>query len=377
VTLYGVELSLGADAEEVASIVADELVAAARAGLSIVLTGGESPGRAYELAAEREPDWSAASLWWGDERCVPPQDERSNFRLARETLISRLQGAPREVQRIHGELGAERAAREYDDLLRGVSLDFVLLGLGPDGHAASLFPGQPTLDERDRRAIGGSVWAGITHVARSPYLLGISGFLFLYTVGSTVVYFAQTEIVGAAFATREARTEMLARMELATQVLTGAMQAFLTGRIIRAVGLSVALAVMPAVSVVGFAALGAAAWGMPALTVFVLLSVCRRATNFGLTNPAMEVLFTVVSREDKYKAKTFMETFVYRAGDQLAAWGYAGLAALGLGLSPIAWLTVPLSALFLALGLWLGAEHRARACEAPAPPPLDARGTCP
>jgi len=101
---------------------------------------------------------------------------------------------------------------------------------------------------------------------------------------------------------------------------------------------------------------------------FVLLSVCRRATNFGLTNPAMEVLFTVVSREDKYKAKTFIETFVYRAGDQLAAWGYAGLAALGLGLSAIAWLTVPLSALFLALGLWLGAEHRARAREAPAPP---------
>ena len=152
-TLYGVELSLGADAEEVASIVADELVAAARAGLSIVLTGGESPGRAYELAAEREPDWSAASLWWGDERCVAPEDDRSNFRLARETLISRLEGPPREVQRIHGELGAERAAREYDDLLRGVTLDFVLLGIGPDGHAASLFPGQPTLDERDRRAI--------------------------------------------------------------------------------------------------------------------------------------------------------------------------------------------------------------------------------
>jgi len=228
--------------------------------------------------------------------------------------------------------------------------------------------GRVALDERERRAIGGSVWAGITHVACSRYLLGIAGFLFLYTLGGTILYFAQTEIVGASFATREARTEMLARMELATQALTVVMQVFLTGRIIRAVGLSVALAFMPAVSVVGFAGLGAAAGGVPALTAFVLLSVCRRATNFGLTNPAMEVLFTVVSREDKYKAKTFIETFVYRAGDQLAAWGYAGLAALGLGLSAIAWLTVPLSALFLALGLWLGAEHRARAREAPAPP---------
>jgi 6-phosphogluconolactonase len=153
VTLYGVELRACADAEEVASVVADELVAAAREGHAIALTGGTSPGRAYELAAQREPDWSAASLWWGDERCVPPEDERSNFRLARETLLDGLEAPPREVQRIRGELGPEEAAREYDRLLRGVRLDFVLLGLGPDGHTASLFPGEPTLEERKRRAI--------------------------------------------------------------------------------------------------------------------------------------------------------------------------------------------------------------------------------
>ena len=152
-TLYGVELTLCDDAEEVASVVADELVAAARGASSIALTGGSSPGRAYELAAEREPDWSAASLWWGDERCVPPEDEHSNFRLAREQLLDRLEAGPREVQRIRGELGAAEAAREYDELLRGVQLDLVLLGIGPDGHAASLFPEQPTLDERERRAI--------------------------------------------------------------------------------------------------------------------------------------------------------------------------------------------------------------------------------
>jgi len=153
VTLYGVELVRCADAEEVASVVADELVAGARTGQSLVLTGGGTPGRAYELAAEREPDWSAASLWWGDERCVPPEDERSNFRLARENLLDRIEAPPREVQRIRGELGGEEAAREYDELLRGAQLDYVLLGLGPDGHAASLFPGQPTLQERERRAI--------------------------------------------------------------------------------------------------------------------------------------------------------------------------------------------------------------------------------
>jgi 6-phosphogluconolactonase len=153
VTLYGVELTVAADPEQAASLVADELVAAARAGNSIVLTGGTSPGRAYELAAEREPDWSAASLWWGDERCVPAEDERSNFRLARETLLDRLEAGAREVQRIRGELGAEPAAREYDELLRGTKLDFILLGIGPDGHAASLFPNEPTLEERERLAV--------------------------------------------------------------------------------------------------------------------------------------------------------------------------------------------------------------------------------
>jgi 6-phosphogluconolactonase len=153
VTLHGVELVRLADAEEVASFVADELVRAARAGSAIVLTGGESPGRAYELAAEREPDWGAAELWWGDERCVPPEDERSNFRLAREKLLDALSGEPREVHRIQGELGADEAAAAYDAELEGVRLDLVLLGIGPDGHAASLFPNQPTLEELSRRAV--------------------------------------------------------------------------------------------------------------------------------------------------------------------------------------------------------------------------------
>ena len=152
-TLYGVELSLCSDADEVASAVANELVERARKGHSLVLTGGGTPRRAYELAAEGEPDWSAASLWWSDERCVPPEDERSNFRLARESLLDRIQAPPREVQRIRGELGGEEAAREYDQLVRGTRFDYILLGIGPDGHAASLFPCQPTLEERERRAV--------------------------------------------------------------------------------------------------------------------------------------------------------------------------------------------------------------------------------
>ena len=210
---------------------------------------------------------------------------------------------------------------------------------------------------RERKPIGGSLWAGFTHLVRSRYLTAIAAFLLLYTFGSTVLYFAQTEIIGMYYTDRDARTAVLAQIELTTQVLTAVTQAFLTGRIIRVFGLPAALALMPVLSVIGFAAIGMSAWGVtPLLATFVALAVLRRAANFAVTNPSMEILFTVVTREDKYKAKSFIETFLYRAGDQIAAWGYAGLAAVGLGLAGISWVSVPLAITMVALAIWLG--HR-------------------
>ncbi len=203
---------------------------------------------------------------------------------------------------------------------------------------------------RDDEVIGGSVWSGFTHIMKSPYLLGICAFMLFYVFGSTVLYFAQSELVGKLYTTATARTTILARLELITQVLTVITQVFFTGRIIRWLGLAAALAILPAMSVLGFGAIGA----MAVFQVVAVFTVLRRATNFAIMNPAMEVLFTVVKREDKYKAKNVIETFVYRGGDQLAAWAYAGLAALGLGLAGISWVAVPLSALWLTLGVWLG-----------------------
>jgi len=152
-SVEGVDLVVAETDEGVASIVGRALADTARAGGAIALTGGHTPGRAYQLAAELEPDWSAASVWWGDERCVPPDDERSNYLLARENLFDRLATQPGETHRIRGELGADAAADEYDAELRGVRLDLVLLGVGPDAHAASLFPNIAALDERERRAV--------------------------------------------------------------------------------------------------------------------------------------------------------------------------------------------------------------------------------
>lgn len=206
---------------------------------------------------------------------------------------------------------------------------------------------------RDKDIIGGSMWAGFTHVVRSPYLLGICVFLILFTIGSTFLYFEQSDIVGHLYTSKTARTAVLARLELMAQVLTVLTQIFFTGRIIRWLGLAATLALLPAISIVGFGALGA----MPGITALAVFTVLRRASNFALTNPAMEVLFTVVKREDKYKAKNIIETFVYRGGDQIGAWTYAGLVALGLGLTAISYVAIPLSAVWLALGLWLGRKQ--------------------
>jgi 6-phosphogluconolactonase len=122
--------------------------AAAASGATIALTGGSTVGRAYERAAAACPDWSKASVWWGDERCVPPDDERSNYRLAKRALLDRLTGQP-EVHRIRGELPPGEAAGAYQLEITGVELDLLLLGLGSDGHMASLFPGSPQLGERE------------------------------------------------------------------------------------------------------------------------------------------------------------------------------------------------------------------------------------
>ncbi len=141
--------------DDPARAVGDLLAEQARRGGSIVLTGGSAPGPAYERAAELEPDWSRVTLWWGDDRCVPPNDGLSNYRLAKETLLDHLAVQPHEVHRIRGELDPAEAAAELDRALEGVELDFLLLGLGPDGHVASLFPGSPQLAVADRRAVSG------------------------------------------------------------------------------------------------------------------------------------------------------------------------------------------------------------------------------
>ena len=141
--------------DDPAAVVADLLVDAATAGGHLVITGGSSPRAAYEHAAARGADWSGVTVWFSDERCVPPDHESSNFKMANEALLSRLDRPP-QVLRMEGERGPDEGAAAYEDELRerDARFDLVLLGLGPDAHTASLFPGKPALQETQRFVAG-------------------------------------------------------------------------------------------------------------------------------------------------------------------------------------------------------------------------------
>lgn len=209
----------------------------------------------------------------------------------------------------------------------------------------------------DGAPLGTGAFSGLTLFARSRYLLGIAAFLLLFTVGSTFLYLAQARIVRASFADAGARTAFFAKADLLVNILTALIQLFFTGRILPAVGLGPTLALLPAVTAAGFFALAASA---TADTLFAV-QVIRRAAEFALVKPAREALFTVVPREEKYTAKSFIDTFVYRSGDALGA--LADRLVVFLGLSPLgfAWVFLPVAAVWIANALTLGRRQQALA----------------
>lgn len=204
--------------------------------------------------------------------------------------------------------------------------------------------------------IGGSVLAGITRALGSPYLLNVSAFLLLFAITSTFLYFEQAAIVSRSFTDRGAQTAFFATIDLLVNVLTLIVQIFLTGPLVLALGVTLPLALLPALTVVGFGVLALA----PALMAIATLQVVRRAADYAITRPAREVLYTVVSREDRYKAKSVIDTVVYRLGDQLGAWSVAGLRVGGLAGSQISLVVIPIAVVWLLNAVWLG-RRQARA----------------
>ena len=216
-------------------------------------------------------------------------------------------------------------------------------------------PGASTAATHDEAVIGGGALDGFRLALRSPYLLGICGYMLLYTIGSTFLYILQAQVVDATVDGAAAQTAYFAHVDIWVNGLTLVLQLFLTGRMMARLGVGLTLAALPLISVLGFAALGA----LPVLAAVVVFTVARRVTNYALSRPAREALFVPLDRSEKYKAKNLIDTAVYRIGDQIGAWSHALLMALGLGIGGIALCAVPLSALWLALSLWLGRRYRA------------------
>lgn len=208
-------------------------------------------------------------------------------------------------------------------------------------------------DATSARLIGGGILAGLARVARSPYLLAICLYILCLTVTATVVYFQQASIVRSAFADRTDKTAFFALVNLLVGLLTVLVQLLVTGRLLRWLSVAMVLSLLPLTVGAGLVGLAIA----PLLWVVVAFQALRRAANYALARPAREVLFTVVSREDKYKSKNVIDTVVYRGGDMMAGWAFSGLVALGLGLSAIAVTALPVAGFWLAIGIYLGREQ--------------------
>ena len=216
----------------------------------------------------------------------------------------------------------------------------------------------------DERRIGGGAWAGVSELVRSPYLLGLGAWVALLSLCATVLYLAQARVVADAVHGAGAQTRVFASVDLAVGLLTLATQVFATGRLLKRFGTGVAAGSLPAVYLVGFVVLALA----PGLMVVLVFQVAQRWANFALANPARQVFFTVVDREEKYKAKNLIDVVIYRGSDAASSWLFDSLQALGLKLGAIALCALPVAAGWLWLSLVVGRMHERRAAKLGAPP---------
>lgn len=201
--------------------------------------------------------------------------------------------------------------------------------------------------------IGGSAWAGLKAAVSSPFLLGISGYVLILAVVSTFLYFTRLAMVAEVGDDTDLRTTLFAQIDLITQLATLVLQLIVTGHLMKRVGVPITLALLPITVVLGMVGLAIAG----SLAVLIVFEAVFRAVQRAIMRPARETLFTVVSTEDKYKAKAFIDTFVYRGGDVVGAWTEGLIGRLSMGLMGLAALTIPLAVLWAVLGLWLGARQ--------------------
>jgi AAA family ATP:ADP antiporter len=240
-----------------------------------------------------------------------------------------------------------------------VAAGFLLLALAAAWWITRLRPevAQPGAAREEHAVIGGSAWQGLRSVARSPYLLAICGYVLILAVMVTFLYFTRLQMVAALGTDVDMRTTMFANIDLITQVTTLVLQLIVTGHLMKRLGVPMTLALLPLTAALGFVGLAI----VGSLAALIGFEAAFRAVQRGVMRPARETLFTVVPRADRYKAKAFIDTFVYRTGDLVGAQTEGLLGRLGMGLGALASVALPLAAAWMVLGLWLGRAQRARA----------------
>jgi AAA family ATP:ADP antiporter len=254
---------------------------------------------------------------------------------------------------------AEPIGRANLLLIAALLLEFaVLCAMRLESAADALKTNTPTSNTTVPReaALGGSWIAGLIMVARSPYLAGIALWVALLSLAGTFLYFQQASIVSALTDDPNKRTAIFAQIDLAVSLLTITVQFLATGKLIRRFGAGPAAAFLPLVFAAGFLMLALT----PMLWVVIAFQATQRAANFAISNPAREVLFTVVGREEKYKAKYVIDNVVFRGGDAASGWLFHALRGLGMELNAIALAAVPVALGWFALALALGRSHEKR-----------------
>ncbi|BDA77376.1 MFS transporter [Leptospira kobayashii] len=205
-----------------------------------------------------------------------------------------------------------------------------------------------------------SLFWGLLGMFRSPYLANAALYVFIYTATSSLIYFQQVHIFETGFSSTGERTSLLAKMDLIVNVSTLIIQILFTSRIIQFLGVSGALAALPIIGILGFGFLSV----FPSIALVFIIQITRRVGQFALAKPTREVLFTLVSKEDKFKAKNFMDTAVYRLGDQSGAWIHAFFSFVGMNPIQISMLGIGASLLWLWNGIWLGKKEKELVLEA-------------
>jgi ATP:ADP antiporter, AAA family len=209
----------------------------------------------------------------------------------------------------------------------------------------------------DRTIIGGSAWQGFRAVFRSSYLMGMAAYVVILAIMLTFIYFTRLQMVAAVATEIDLRTVLFARIDLITQITTLILQAIVAGHLMKRVGVHFTLAILPLTVALGFVGLAIFA----SFAALIVLEATVRAVQRAIMRPARETLYTVVNREDKYKSKAFIDTFVYRGGDVIGAQTEGMLGRLGLGLAALASIAVPMALVWGILGIWLGREQQRRA----------------